>query len=349
MSKHQPVSHLELRELGFALQSLGAAGVVDGSSDGLCDALFKLNLINRRSDKDAVATNRLFGLGPTLKIQSAVRRVLSLQSDYRLHLLTLLLESVNQFTDDQSMAETVEQLDHVSPELLILAKTPATQEKATDQFNSWDTSLWQAPDAVTLLSKVIESPSDFPALPDGTVTAVGFDWLTWATPPSNPAPAPWADSEPLNSPLATARHPFWGAMVATLDACTGDYEWQSLILRGGLLRSQHRTLGKAAVVMESLWRRELGLYPAPPLIVPESIPFTPGKPLPWLQLALDQLAEKGIAVESEGSWRLTDGFRTQLMKDDEHMIAFEAVRQRSYRLAQAAQKITETANEVVAS
>jgi hypothetical protein len=54
-------------------------------------------------------------------------------------------------------------------------------------------------------------------------------------------------------------------------------------------------------------------------------------------------------VESEGSWRLTDGFRTQLMKDDEHMIAFEAVRQRSYRLARAAQKITETANEVVAS
>jgi hypothetical protein len=282
-------------------------------------------------------------------MSSAVRRVLSLQPDYRAHLLTLVLAAVRLLTDDQSLAKTIQQLDHLSPELLTPAMAPSPPHELMEQFRAWDSSVWQAPDAVTLLSKVVESPADFAVVPDGPVIAVGFDWFNWATPPSIPAPAPWADSEPLNSPLATARHPFWGALVATLDACTGDYEWQSLILRGGLLRSQHRTLGKAAVVMESLWRRELGLYPAPPLIVPESIPFTPGKPLPWLQLALEQLAEKGIAVESEGSWRLTDGFRTQLMKDDEHMIAFEAVRQRSYRLARSAQKITEAANEVVAS
>jgi hypothetical protein len=251
--------------------------------------------------------------------------------------------------DDQSLAETIEQLDHLSPELLGLARTPSAKNENSEQFDERDASIWQAPDAVTLLSKVVETPTDFAALSEGPTIAVGFDWLDWDTPPKNPAPAPWADSEPLTSPLATARHPFWGAMVATLDACTGDYEWQSLILRGGMLRSQHRTLGKAPVVIESLWRRELGLCPAPPLIVPDSIPFTPGKPLPWLQLSLDRLADKGIAVESEGSWRLTDGFRTELMKDDEHMIAFEAVRKRSYRLARAAEKITEATNEVVAS
>ena len=40
----------------------------------------------------------------------------------------------------------------------------------------------------------------------------------------------------------------------------------------------------------------------------------------------------------EGSWRLTDAFRTQLMQDDAHMLVFEAVRKRSYRLAYAAER-----------
>ena len=349
MRRHQPAQHFDFRELGRGLQSLGQAGITESPSDGLCDALSNLNLIERDANDTLVATNRLFTLGPTRTVNSAIRRVLSFQPDYRSHLLTLLLEAVKELADDQSLAETVERLDHLSPEVLQLAKAPSPQRDMTNQFDAWDTSIWQAPDAVTLLSKVVETPADFAVLPGGSIIAVGFDWLSWETPPIIAAPAPWGDSQPLKSPLATAQHPFWGAMVATLDACTGDYEWQSLILRGGLLRSQHRTLGKAEAVMESLWRHELGLYPAPPLIVPEGIAFTPGKPLHWLSWALEHLTESGIAIESEGSWRLTDHFRTQLMKDDEHMMAFEGVRQRSYQLARAAVTITELTNEVVAS
>jgi len=157
-----------------------------------------------------------------------------------------------------------------------------------------------------LLSKVVDDPFDIAKLTATPVVPVGFDWLDWKTPPENPAPAPWADFEPLKSALESVCHPFWGALITTLDACTGDYEWQSLILRGGRIRSQHRTVGKAEPVIESLWREELGLYPVPPLVVPDDIPFVPGKPLHWLQRSLDRLADAGIATKSEGSWRLSD-------------------------------------------
>lgn len=86
------------------------------------------------------------------------------------------------------------------------------------------------------------------------------------------------DIQPLASPLAAARHPFWGALIATLDACTGDYPWQSLMLRGEMLRSRHRVLGKAEAALVALWRDELGVYPAPPLVVG---PLTPDPSPAW--------------------------------------------------------------------
>jgi hypothetical protein len=51
------------------------------------------------------------------------------------------------------------------------------------------------------------------------------------------------------------------------------------------------------------------------------------------------MAGADVAVLNEGTWRLTDDFRTQLMQDDEHMRVFEAIRRRSYRLAQAAERL----------
>ena len=175
---------------------------------------------------------------------------------------------------------------------------------------------------------------------------VGFDWLDWETPPEHPAPAPVGDHEPLKNPLAATRHPFWGALVATLDACTGDYPWQSLMLRGPTIRSRHRTLGSAEPQLAELWRAEFGLYPALPLIEERLVP---GKPLLWLQPALDEMKQVGAAILTEGTWRLTDSFRTQLMRDDEHMLAFEAVRRRSFRLAQAAERAVEQTQQAVAS
>jgi hypothetical protein len=73
-------------------------------------------------------------------------------------------------------------------------------------------------------------------------------------------------------------------------------------------------------------------------VLPEGSSFVPGKPIPWLQPALEHMADAGIATSVEGSWRLTDAFRTQLMQDDAHMLVFEAVRKRSYRLAHAAER-----------
>jgi hypothetical protein len=121
-----------------------------------------------------------------------------------------------------------------------------------------------------------------------------------------------------------------------LEKCPVVNAWQSLMLRGGVVRSQHRPLGNAEAVLSKLWGRELGLYPVAPLVLPESISFVPGKPVPWFQPALEHMAEAGVATQAEGSWRLTDAFRTHLMQDDDHMRAFEALRKRSYRLARAA-------------
>jgi hypothetical protein len=75
----------------------------------------------------------------------------------------------------------------------------------------------------------------------------------------------------------------------------------------------------------------------------------PGRPLAWLQPALDEMKHVGAAILTEGTWRLTDSFRTQLMHDDEHMLAFETVRRRSFRLAQAAERAVEQLQQAVNS
>jgi hypothetical protein len=189
---------------------------------------------------------------------------------------------------------------------------------------------------VTLLSKVIDQPFDIAPISQAPVVAVGFDWLEWETPPEHPAPAPTGDRTPLQNPLAATRQPFWGALIATLDACTGDYPWQSLILRSSTLRSRHQTIGPSEPVLTALWRSELGLYPVAPLIDEKPVR---GRPFSWLDSALDEMKQVGVAIHTEGTWRLTDSFRTKLMCDDEHMAAFEAIRRRSFRLATAAEQI----------
>lgn len=365
MIKQLIVSRLELPLLGHTLNALGLSGRTSISELHVRDLLISLRLAVSEAETDSlVATNRLFVLGTTRSENEAVRRSMALEPSYRTHLLTLVLESLGQLPDDESRGKTVEKLDHLSIELLKIVRTPLPQlfiDKELNEFVEWNRMIWQSPDAVTLVSKVVESPEDLSSLTTGPVVAVGFDWLEWETPPVNPAPAPWADANPLHSPLETVRHPFWGALVATLDACTGDYEWQSLILRGNLLRSFHRTLGNAQVALDLLWRSEFGVYPVAPLVMSPNLlrdhplplvsetDATGRSCLPWLKIALDQLHLAEIAIESEGSWRLTDRFRTQLMKDDEHMMAFEAVRQRSYRLARSATKFTlASTNEVAA-
>jgi hypothetical protein len=366
LSKQLTKLKIDLPLLGQKLNTLGLCGRISCSDSSVREIVIRLQLAQSDTSLGClIATNRLFLLGPTRSEGEAIRRAMVLDSDYRLYLLNLLLESLGQFSHDESLGKTIEQLDHLSVELLHIAKRPLSQSescKSSDEFEEWTRLLWQSPDAITLLSKVVETPSDFSNLVNGPILQVGFNWLEWETPPTNPAPAPWADASPLGKPLEAVQHPFWGAMVATLDACTGDYEWQSLILRGDLLRSFHRTIGLAHVALDSLWRSEFGIYPVDPLVIAPRLFSDHPLPqvlksdgrgrssLPWLRIALYQLHHAEIAIESEGSWRLTDRFRTQLMKDDEHMMAFEAVRQRSYRLARSATKFSlASTNEVAAS
>lgn len=347
MAKQPATPQLDLHDLGQTLKVLGRVGISAKPSATIRDLLVGLQLATTADAGDGlIATNRLLALGPVRETDFVLRRVLSLQPAYRQHLLTLLLASIRQLADDRALADTLEQLDHLSPELLPLVKRTATADTPSSPFVEWDRAVWQAPDAVTLLSKVVEQPADIAEIPYTPVVAVGFDWLDWETPPDHPAPAPVGDREPLKNPLAATRHPFWGALVATLDACTGDYPWQSLMLRGPTVRSRHRTLGSAEPQLTEMWRAELGLYPALPLIEERLIP---GRPLLWLQPALDEMKQVGAAILTEGTWRLTDSFRTQLMRDDEHMLAFEAVRRRSFRLAQAAERAVEQMQQAVTS
>ena len=349
MARQPATPQLDLHELGQTLRVIGRAGICVSPSAAVRDLLTALQLATSTDEgKRLIATNCLLALGPTRETDHAVRRVLSLQPAYRQHLLTLLLRSIRQLTDDRALAATLEQLDHLSPELLPMAKGAPIADTHGSAFVQWDRAVWQAPDAITLLSKVIEQPADIAEISHArvVVVAVGFDWLDWDTPPEHPAPAPVGDRDPLKNPLATTRHPFWGALVATLDACTGDYPWQSLMLRGPTIRSRHRTLGSAESQLAELWRAEFGLYPAPPLVEERMIP---GEPLAWLQPGLDEMARASAATLNEGTWRLTDAFRTRLMQDDEHMLAFEAVRRRSFRLAQAAERAVEQFQQAVTS
>jgi len=347
MAKQPPTPRLDLNELGQALRVLGGAGICLSPSAEVRDLLTGLHLAQPIEEGTrVVATNRLLALGPTRETDHAVRRVLSLQPTYRQHLLTLLLGSIRQLADDRALEATLEQLDHLSPELLPMVNEATAADAPGSTFVEWDRAVWQAPDAITLLSKVVEQPADIAEISIAPVVVVGFDWLEWETPPEHRAPAPFGDREPLKNPLATTRHPFWGALAATLDACTGDYTWQSLMLGGSTIRSRHRTLGSAELQLAELWRAEFGLYPAPPLVEERMIP---GKPLAWLQPALDDMARAGAATLNEGTWRLTDAFRTRLMQDDEHMLAFEAVRRRSFRLAQAAERTVEQFQQAVTS
>lgn len=353
---------LDFRSLGRMLSVLGASGRVLCDCSEIGDFLVGLKLaVNDAATNYLFATSILFSLGPTRSELESTRRAISLEPTYRDYALMQLLSSLREISDDESLGKTVQQLDKLSPELLQLVRTPS-HGLGPRNFVEWDRMIWQSPDAVTFLSTIVQTPIDFAVLPSGPVVTVGFGWLEWETPPVHPAPAPWADLTSLQSSLETVRHPFWGAMVATLDACTGDYEWQSLILRGDLLRSFHRTLGNAQFALDSLWRSEFGLYPVDPLVMTPSLLGDHPLPavfqtddkgrscLPWLKIALDHLHRSEIAIESEGSWRLTDRFRTQLMRDDEHMMAFEAIRQRSYRLARSATKLTlASTNEVAAS
>jgi len=355
------VQQLDLVGLGQALRTLGAIGFLSEPAEPIHTLLTATGIVEEHKTKrkkapliTLTATSHLYALGPSRSAIGAVRRVLSLVKAYREHLLDSLRMGLGSLADDKALADTVEQLDHLSPELIAWLDTVAPSQSSPARgeevwrgdgergFAKWDAEIWQAPDAVTLLSKVVEHPGDFPERPSGPKVAVGFDWLSWETPPVTPAPAPWGDRDPLHAPLTTIQHPFWGALVATLDACTGDYAWQSLMLRGGVVRSQHRTLGNAEVALTELWGRELGLYPAPPLVLSEPIAFVTEKPIPWVQPALEHMAEASVATQAEGSWRLTDAFRTQLMQDDEHMLAFEALRKRSYRLARAAEQALDT-------
>jgi hypothetical protein len=342
------VRQLDLIGLGQSLCTLGSVGMLREPAEPIRTLLVATGIVEERTKKrrrassvTLLATSHLYAFGPSRSAAHAVRRLLSLLRAYREHLLDSLIVGLGSLPDDNALADTLEHLDHLSPELLARLKAAEGAEAAKNRFAKWDAEIWQAPDAVTLLAKVVEHPGDFPERPKGPKVAVGFDWLSWDTPPVIPAPAPWGDRDPLHAPLTTIRHPFWGALVATLDACTGDYEWQSLMLRGGVVRSQHRTLGNAEVVLTELWGRELGLYSALPLVLPEPITLASGKSIPWVQPALEHMEAAGVATRAAGSWRLTDAFRTQLMQDDEHMRAFEALRKRSYRLALAAERFKE--------
>src|SRR3989339_735087 len=371
MTKQTANKQLGLDELGQSLRMLGFAGVAAVPVVVIRDLLTALGLAEVSASALShlpygaesewlVATSRLFTIGLTRDEIGAVRRVLSLQPAYRQHLLRLLLVAIQQLSDDCSLADTLEQLDHLTPELLSAIDSAAATTVAADpsEFSDWDLTVWQAPDAITLLSRVVERPEDIAEISDAPIVTVGFGWLQWETPPAIAAPAPWGDADPLKSPLTAAEHPFWGAMIATLDACTGDYPWQSLTLRGGIARSMHRALGPAEQVLEDLWRNELGLWPAapvileevlapgsavetrygePPALAPGPYPKGRGELVPWFQWAVERMAQAGVATQGEGAGRLTGTVRTGLIEDDQHMRVFELVRRRSYRLARAAE------------
>jgi hypothetical protein len=334
---------LDLSGLVRLLIDLSTTGCMERAPAELSCLVVSLGL-GITAGEGLLGTTHLFALGTCRDEMSLLRRVTALLPDYRGHLLPLIQDALKSLPDDDTLGDTLERLDHLGPELLALLKAPAAAPpRPAEAWSRWDVEVWQAPDAVTLLAKVVAAPEDLPERPQGPNPAVPLDWWKWTKLPDHPAPAPWGDTQPLGTPLATARHPFWGALVATLDACTGDYPWQSLDVRADSIRSRHVRLGAPAEVLADLWRSELALYPAALLISP-----SPPTPLPsgargeegggWFHFAVDHLARAKVAAEVAGSWRLHEDFRQNMLRDDDHMLAYEALRQRAYQLARAAEE-----------
>ena len=290
---------------------------------------------NKNDDIEILAAANLYSLGICRDAAGVLRRTTALLPDYRRHLMQLLLEALSQLPDDQALVDTLARMDHLGPELLALYSDKSTSSHSP-QFGPWDVEIWRAPDAVTLLSKVVERPMDFPQLLDGPNPTVCFDWLSRDQRVQNPTPAPWGETQDLHTPLAAARHPFWGALAATLDACAGDHHWQVLDLRADGLRHNHVRIGEVQPVLDELWRQALGLFPAAPLLLPQEMHWTPGEHPAWLAFSLEKMAEHGLASEVAGSWRLSDRMRRELMRDDRHMQTFEMLRRRALALVRAA-------------
>lgn len=281
----------------------------------------------------------LYALGICRDTDAVLRRAMALFPAYRQHLLHEVLEALPQLPDDQALADTLGRIDHLGPELLALCGDNSTSLDHAS-YAPLDAAIWRAPDAITLLTKVVERPLDLPKRPDGPNPPVCFDWLARGQRVQTPTPAPWGNSEALQTPLMAARHPFWGALTATLDACAGDHHWQVLDLRADGLRHNHVRMGDAQGVLGELWQQELGLFPAAPLLLPKGMIAAVDERPSWLVYGLAQMAEHGLAAETAGSWRLSDMIRRELMRDDERMQTFEAIRQRALALARAAGRWT---------
>jgi len=116
---------LDLTTLGRLLHVLGSAGFLSGPADTICSLLIAAGVVVEGKDQGRqhpsqalVATNHLFVLGPSRSTTSAIRRVMSLCSEYREHLLDDLCTGLQQLPDDKALADTLEHLDHLSCELL---------------------------------------------------------------------------------------------------------------------------------------------------------------------------------------------------------------------------------------
>jgi hypothetical protein len=289
---------------------------------------------------EILACSHLYALGMCRDATGILRRTTAMLPAYRKHVLACLLEALKGLPDDRALADTLVRIDHLGPEMLSIYRD-GCEDRESHDHSRWDADIWQAPDAITLLTRVVDRPTDFPELPASPGAAVCFDWLSRKELVRAPSPAPWGDTTPLEQPPTAARHPFWGALTATLDACSGDHHWQVLDLRADGLRCNHVRIGEAQGVLDELWRQELGLFPAAPLLPPAGMIANPNRPPEWLAYALNQMAQQDMAAEVSGSWRLSDRMRRELMRDDRNMRTFESLRQRALALVRAAsQRLT---------
>ena len=174
---------------------------------------------------EILAGSHLYALGVCRDTDGVSRRATALHPDYRKHLLQVVLQALSQLPDDQALSDTLGRVDHLGPVLLALFNEINEKQapQGDESHAQLDAAIWKAPDAITLLTKVVERPLDSPKRPEGPNPPVCFDWLTRGQRVQTPTPAPWGDAEALRTPLHAARHPFWGALTATLDACAGDH------------------------------------------------------------------------------------------------------------------------------